>query len=175
MLNPLSSRLMSQSPIPWVKTERKGASPRLKPRTPAARAVPLNEERNGMARTVLSGLILVLVWSVGPTGALADGAPPAQKSHESEATPEQQRTVTAAIYLLVALTMGAVTLLILVMLWGARVRRQARAPLAATSPNDPLWYLKKSAHPPQGEPNPADGVSDETTDTNKPSETDSSD
>lgn len=135
---------------------------------------PLRDEGHGLSRIVLGWLILVLVWGAGPNFVLAQEKQPETNSEfrEPETTPEQQRTVTAAIYLLVALTMGIVTLLILLMLWGARVRREARKPLASTTPNDPLWYLKKSAKPPLREPNLPDDVSEETTEPNKPSDED---
>ena len=68
--------------------------------------------------------------------------PPAPREFRDADAGEPLRLVTIAIYLLVAVTVAIVSLLILVMLWGARVRRQARQPLPSTSPNDPLWYLK---------------------------------
>lgn len=91
-------------------------------------------------------MLLVLAAIPGP--AVADPASPAAAEfREPESSAEQQRTVTIAIYLLIALTVGTVSLLIILMLWGARVRRQVRKPLPTSSPKDPLWYLKTKKPP----------------------------
>ncbi|MCA9067559.1 MAG: hypothetical protein KDA84_01460 [Planctomycetaceae bacterium] len=120
----------------------------------------------------LMGLILVLLWTSEPSVAIADEEKPdtTAESSKTETTPEQQRTVTAALYLLVALTVGVVALLLVLILWGARVRREARKPLATISPNDPLWYLKKSSKPPLREPTRPGDVSQETPETQNPSD-----
>jgi hypothetical protein len=69
------------------------------------------------------------------------------------------QNLTVAIYLLAALTVGTVSLMLVLMLWGSRVRREARKPLPAARPFDPVWYLKTKKKPP-GEPNGQTGVSD---------------
>jgi len=63
-----------------------------------------------------------------------------QVDPEDEA--EKERVVTAGVLLLV-LVIGVVAgLLVVVVLWGRRVRRMARKPTARIVPGDALWYLK---------------------------------
>ncbi len=107
------------------------------------------------------GLILLALGGSVPV-AKADVPPeptPAQQEFREPDAGEPERLVTIAIYLLIAVTVAIVSLLILVILWGARVRRQARKPLPSTTPNDPLWYLK-GKNSKLAEPNPAPGVSE---------------
>ena len=111
----------------------------------------------------LACVLIVLTLGGSVQVAEADVPPPAKREfREPESDEQQQRIVTVAIYLLIAVTVTIVSLLIIVMLWGARVRRQARQPLPSTSPNDPLWYLK-GKNPKPTEPNKPPGVSDSKT------------
>ena len=108
----------------------------------------------------LAFVVGVLALGGNVQAANAKSAPVAKREfREPESDEQQQRVVTVAIYLLIALTVGIVSLLIIVMLWGARVRRQARQPLPSTRPNDPLWYLK-GKNPKLNEPHRPPGVSD---------------
>ncbi len=70
------------------------------------------------------------------------------------------RTLTLTVYLLMAVTVGSVSLMLVLMLWGSRVRREARKPLPAVKRNDPLWYLKAKRKAP-GEPEDPSSVSEE--------------
>jgi hypothetical protein len=54
----------------------------------------------------------------------------------------RQRTVATAVLLLLGIVGAGLILMLLVLLWGVRVRRIARAPLPGQSPVDPLWYLR---------------------------------
>jgi hypothetical protein len=91
--------------------------------------------------------LFLLAFAGLPGAPIADSAPPAAAElDEPDSSEERQRMVTIGIYLLIALTVGTVSFLILLMLWGARVRRQARKPLPGTTPNDRLWYLKSKKH-----------------------------
>ena len=95
--------------------------------------------------------IIVFAGFAGPV--IAEEAAPGDSVEfpqpDEKGGPEQLATI--ALYLLVAVTVLAVSMLILVMLWGVRVRRQIRKPLPAIKPTDPLWYLK-AKKPPEGEP-----------------------
>jgi hypothetical protein len=99
---------------------------------------------------------LVLLVTM-PFPAMADVPPrDSREFREPQGSEGQLRTLTIAMYLLIALTIGTVSLMLVLMLWGSRVRREARKPLPATKPNDPLWYLKtkkKTAGEPEGQPN----------------------
>lgn len=107
----------------------------------------------------LGSLVLLFVFAT-PAPGKADGPPPtAAEFREPDGSDDSVRTLTIAIYLLIALTVGVVSLMLVLMLWGARVRREARKPLPATKPNDPLWYLK-SKNRPTGEPPGPSNVSD---------------
>ncbi len=106
--------------------------------------------------------VVVIAFAVGGSVSMAKAdlpPPPAQREFREPDAGEPLKLVTIAIYLLVAVTVAIVSLLILVMVWGARVRRQARRPLPSTSPNDPLWYLKGKKSK-LTEPNRGPGVSE---------------
>ena len=63
---------------------------------------------------------------------------------------ERQRALTTAILMLGGvLFIGAMTI-VLILLWGFRVRRIARRPLPRTTPVDPLWYLRGRQDRPLG-------------------------
>ncbi len=94
-----------------------------------------------------AGLLGFFLLGSFPAEMVADSLPPAKEFREAKSeSAEKQRAITIGFYLLIALVIGVVSLMGVLMLWGARVRRLARKPLPNTSPNDPLWYLKgKSA------------------------------
>jgi hypothetical protein len=94
-----------------------------------------------------------------PVPGKADVPSEAAAFREPAGSDDSVRTVTVAMYLLVALTMGTVSLMLVLMLWGSRVRREARKPLPATKPKDPLWYLKPKKNA-QGEPQGRSNVSE---------------
>ena len=109
-----------------------------------------------------------------PTLVVADvGPPPAREFGDAEQAARDSNTLTIAIYLAILLTVAVVSGFILMLLWGARVRRQARKPLPATSPVDRLWYLK-SQKSPHREPNGPTSVSDGETETEPPEDDSSS-
>lgn len=130
---------------------------------------------NSVESRRLRHVVLILLYLLAMPAALqAEEAPPAAEFRAPEASDEPLRTVTIAIYLLVALTMGTVSLMLVLMLWGSRVRREARKPLPATKPNDPLWYLKtkkKAPGEPPGQPNVSEGKALPDTKTDQPPST----
>lgn len=107
-----------------------------------------------------------------PGPVMADEAPPTSAEFREPDGPDNPtQTLTIAMYLLIALTVGTVSLMLVLMLWGSRVRREARKPLPATKPNDPLWYLKtkkKAPGEPQGQPNVSNGLEPPDTEADKP-------
>jgi hypothetical protein len=119
--------------------------------------------------------LFLLAFAGLPGALIADSAPPAAAElDEPDSSEERQRMVTIGIYLLIALTVGTVSFLILLMLWGARVRRQARKPLPGTTPNDRLWYLKSKKHL-KTEADTKANVSDNNADLGNPSDDSSTD
>ena len=86
--------------------------------------------------------------------------PPAAEFREPDGPDDPVQTLTLTVYLLIAVTVGSVSLMLVLMLWGSRVRREARKPLPAVKRNDPLWYLKAKRKIP-GEPEDHPGVSEE--------------
>jgi hypothetical protein len=103
-----------------------------------------------------------------PIQAKADVPPQPQAEFQTaEGSPAQIQTLAIAIYLLIALSVGTVSFLLILMLWGSRVRREARKPLPATKPNDPFWYLKakrKALGEPKAHPDVSEGQSPSQTD-----------
>ncbi len=108
-------------------------------------------------------VLAVLFLAAVPAQTMAETPPvssPEFRQPEDADSPE--RLVTIAIYLLVIVIVLSVSLLIVMMLWGVRVRREVRKPLPALRPSDPLWYLKTKKHPP-AEPQGSDPVSERKT------------
>jgi heme/copper-type cytochrome/quinol oxidase subunit 2 len=65
---------------------------------------------------------------------------------------EKERAVTAGVLMLV-LVVGVVSgLLVVVVLWGRRVRRTVRKPTARIEPGDALWFLKPNKNKPATRP-----------------------
>jgi hypothetical protein len=110
----------------------------------------------------LTWAVLLLAWTGTDQAIRADSDPhPAAEFQDPDpdVASGQQRLVTIGIYLLIAVSVGSVSFLLILLLWGARVRRQVRQPLPNVRANDPLWYLKAKKHPPSEPGGPAD-VSD---------------
>ena len=55
---------------------------------------------------------------------------------------ERQRNAVSAMLALLGIVIVGVAFLSLVVLWGHRIRRMAREPIAKQSRPDELWYLK---------------------------------
>jgi hypothetical protein len=91
---------------------------------------------------------LMLLVFAGTPAVFAETAPTGgAEFREPGAAAEPERLLGLAIYLLVVIAILTVSLLIILMLWGVRVRRQVRKPLSPVHPPDPLWYLKTKKHP----------------------------
>jgi hypothetical protein len=54
----------------------------------------------------------------------------------------RQRALTSAILMLGGVLFIGAMMIVLILLWGFRVRRIARKPLPRSTPIDPLWYLR---------------------------------
>ena len=84
---------------------------------------------------------------------------------------QKQKVATVAVYLLMLVVIICVGLLILVLLWGRRVRKLMRKPSKPVSLGDELWYLKpKKNQLPSGPPSTTakDGPAPTETDRNSP-------
>ena len=112
------------------------------------------------SRFFLLCCLLGRLW-FGWQPALAEQPAPqsAGEFQSAEPSPEQRGLATAAVYLLIVVVIGVVSLLMVVILWGGHVRRQVLKPLPTVSPKDPLWYLKPKRRL-AGEPPPPPPVSD---------------
>jgi hypothetical protein len=116
-----------------------------------------------------SAAILFGLFLFAMTGQVLADVPPAPSAEfrEPGGPDDSLRTLTVAIYLLIVLTVGTVSLMLVLMLWGSRVRREARKPLPQTKPRDPFWYLKaKKPIPgePEGPPQVSEGKGNSETD-----------
>lgn len=99
-------------------------------------------------QAALSMLLLACCWTVALGG---DRSVQSEDSgindvSEDQADPKDQakkeRVVTAAVLLLVLVIGVSAGLLVVIVLWGGRVRRAARKPTARIVPGDELWFLK---------------------------------
>jgi hypothetical protein len=116
---------------------------------------PIRNHPKGDCSAHYWGIVVLLLFAM-PAFGKADVPPPlAAEFREPDGLDDPMRTLTLTVYLLMAVTVGSVSLMLVLMLWGSRVRREARKPLPAIKRNDPLWYLKAKRKVP-GEPDVSD-------------------
>jgi len=112
----------------------------------------------GFAEPVLRRMMPVEKCSVGTSAAdrspTADGKTAEPESEESKT--RKRAVLQTGLYLIVGIAVVGIALIIVVVLWGIRIRRRRRRPTASKTPFDPLWYLRNSDRqtPPNSE---ADG------------------
>jgi len=83
--------------------------------------------------------------------------PPAERRRK-------RRLVRNALYVVWGIAVVGAVLIVFVLLWGIRIRRQTRSRTSKQPPYDPLWYLKTSDQTPNAL-SPADNQPEKTTET----------
>lgn len=129
----------------------------------------------GMVRRRVSvqvGLAILLVLAAPmPAGAQQAPAPAVrmavpQSGMRTPSREQRRRVAQAAGHLVLLLALTGALALVLLVLWGFRVRRQIRRPLPHVSATDDLWYLRPARHRPAASPDlPA---SDDSKDDRRP-------
>lgn len=72
-----------------------------------------------------------------------------ENANRSDLPDKRQRTFTVGVLILLGITITGLGLLVVVILWGHRVRRRSRDPLPEASRGDDLFYLKTGNKPQQ--------------------------
>ena len=108
------------------------------------------------ARSTIRLLLSILLWITvtasasfaqnagdAPPNAAAGNEPDLRSDDEPPLTDEKkQQTVTVAVYLAFGVALLGMLLIVLVLVWGVRVRRLVRTRVPSQSLPDPLWYLR---------------------------------
>jgi|GEM_PF-2332048 beta-lactamase regulating signal transducer with metallopeptidase domain len=82
----------------------------------------------------------------------ADGHGVSTTHADPDVEAEKERAVTAGVLLLVLVIGVVAALLVVVVLWGRRVRRTVRKPTTRIVPGDALWFLKPNKNKPATRP-----------------------
>jgi hypothetical protein len=93
--------------------------------------------------------------SSGAAADANDGVSAAADSPAEKAA--KQRTATAMVYVVVGIAVVGITLIVLIILSGHRLRQRARSRTSRAPDLDPLWYLRPAARRERGaraEPSP---------------------
>lgn len=78
------------------------------------------------------------------------GATKAEAADKVDDREAKERAVSAGILVLLGITIAGMGMVLLVMIWGRRVRRISLRSSGKTAPADPFWYLRAKPRQPDG-------------------------
>jgi len=102
--------------------------------------------------------------AAGPSIAAAESGSQTRTGRAADESKSRKRAVVwSALFLVVGIAVLGVFLIVVVLLWGIRLRRRNRTRKPPPAPFDPLWYLRqRTSEEPRPPPDDADPKPDGT-------------